>query len=129
MMRRTLLLAPAAAAGEESPIACRMDALNAAQRARHREVTALLQHAVQEVRSVPGRNREGIALRLDLSPALVGEWIAGERLCCPFLDFELRLDREGAPLWLRLTGRRGVREFLEQELGLRQAGAARPSRP
>lgn len=122
MKRRTLLLTPAAvlAARTESPIACRMDALTVAQRTRHIEVTRLLKPAVREAKAVSGRHREGLALRLEISAALVGEWIANERLCCPFLDFELRLEREGGPLWLTLTGRRGVAAFLREELGIGQ---------
>lgn len=97
-----------------------MDALNAAQRTRHLEVTRLLKPAVRETKPVRGRNREGFSLRLEISPALVGEWIANERLCCPFLDFELHLEREGGPVWLTLTGRRGVAAFLREELGIGQ---------
>lgn len=120
MQRRTLLLTPAAAlaAGTQSPIACRLDALTAAQRTRHLEVTRLLKPAVREAKALRGRNREGLALRLEISAALAGEWIALERLCCPFLEFELRLEREGGPLWLTLTGRRGVSAFLREELGI-----------
>ena len=39
-----------------------------------------------------------------------------ERLCCPFLDISLRFEREGGPLWLRLAGRKGVKEFIKIEM-------------
>ena len=45
--------------------------------------------------------------------ALVTEWIAGERACCPFFEINLRVDREKGPLWLCLTGRAGVKQFIE----------------
>jgi hypothetical protein len=40
---------------------------------------------------------------------LLAEWVAGERLCCPFFGIEMRVEREGGPLWLRLTGRDGTK--------------------
>jgi hypothetical protein len=46
---------------------------------------------------------------------LLSEWIIQERTCCPFLDITLRLEREGGPLWLRLTGRKGAKEFIKTE--------------
>jgi len=46
---------------------------------------------------------------------LLTEWAFQERLCCPFLDIGLRFDREGGPLWLRLTGRPGTKEFIKEE--------------
>jgi hypothetical protein len=51
---------------------------------------------------------------------LLTEWAFQERLCCPFFDIDLRLDREGGPLWLRLTGRPGTKEFIKAEFGLPQ---------
>jgi hypothetical protein len=49
------------------------------------------------------------AARLDL--AALGEWIALERRCCPFLYF--RLDLEPADKTaLALTGGQGVKEIL-----------------
>ncbi len=46
---------------------------------------------------------------------LLAEWTIQERMCCPFLDIDLRLEREGGPLWLRLTGRNGTKEFIKME--------------
>jgi hypothetical protein len=49
---------------------------------------------------------------------LLTEWAFQERLCCPFFDIDMRLDREGGPLWLRLTGRPGTKEFIKEEFNL-----------
>ena len=46
---------------------------------------------------------------------LVSEWAAGEHLCCPFFDIDLRLERESGALWLRLTGREGVKKFIQAD--------------
>jgi hypothetical protein len=46
---------------------------------------------------------------------LAAEWAVGERACCPFFDIDLRLEREGGSLWLVLTGREGVKQFIEAD--------------
>jgi hypothetical protein len=46
---------------------------------------------------------------------LVSEWVAGERLCCPFFDIDVHVEREGGSLWLRLNGREGVKEFIRAD--------------
>jgi hypothetical protein len=46
---------------------------------------------------------------------MLTEWVFQERLCCPFLDIALRLDRDAGPLWLRLTGQPGTKEFIKAE--------------
>ena len=49
---------------------------------------------------------------------LLTEWAIQERLCCPFFDIALRFDRENGPLWLRLTGRPGTKEFIKEEFAI-----------
>ena len=46
---------------------------------------------------------------------LVAEWAIGEHACCPFFDINIRLEREGGSLWLGLTGRDGVKQFIEAD--------------
>ena len=43
---------------------------------------------------------------------MLAEWIDQERRCCPFFDIDLRVEREGGPLSMRLTGRPGTKEFI-----------------
>ncbi len=105
---------------KESPIACDLSALNAQQRERRHALEVELRRAVEEVQEL----ENGYALRLDAEPALLNlaEFITLERLCCPFLHFAVELEREGGPLWLRVTGRGGVKEFLRAEFGLKTGG-------
>src|SRR3982751_4396386 len=49
---------------------------------------------------------------------LLTEWAFQERLCCPFFDINLRFEREEGPLWLRLTGRPGTKDFIKMEWDL-----------
>ncbi len=59
---------------------------------------------------------------------LVSEWAAGEHLCCPFFDIDLRLEREGGAFWLRLTGREGVKQFIRQDFApLFETQAGKPA--
>ena len=101
----------------ESPLICDLTAMDAEQRARHRVVAQHLHGAVQEVRELS----DGYALRFSVAPStvlLAAEFITLERLCCPFLALALEVECERGPLWLKLTGREGVKPFLRAELGL-----------
>ncbi|MBI4409686.1 MAG: hypothetical protein HY561_08265 [Gemmatimonadetes bacterium] len=42
------------------------------------------------------------------------EFILFERGCCPFLRFELEFE-PGGPLWLRIRGPEGAKEFIAAE--------------
>lgn len=99
------------------PLACDLTAIDEAGRARHAEVFAAMQAAVQHIEPLPN----GYALRF--APAsdrllLLAEFVSRERLCCPFFHFEIALEPGDGPLWLRLTGAEGVKDFLRSELGL-----------
>jgi len=97
----------------ESPFACNRMALSPEQRKRHfEELGPMLRGMRSGVRELP----DGYEFKFpaDMKTyGLVAEWAAGERVCCPFFDIELRAEREGGPLWLRLTGRPGVKEFIK----------------
>ena len=102
----------------ESPLACNLSALNAEQRARRQTLAQQMRAATQEIREMP----DGYAFRYPADPALcltVAEFMTLERLCCPFFNLRLELEREDGPLWLRITGREGVKQFLQAELGLK----------
>jgi len=103
----------AEAVAKESPFACDRLALDPAARRRHfEELGPTLRDMRQAVRELP----DGYEFEFPADPrtvALVAEWAAGERLCCPFFDIQLRLEKEHGPLWLRLTGRPGTKEFIQ----------------
>ncbi len=123
----------------EEPLACRLDALSPAERARHQKLAALLERAAVGVRELPA----GYELALDLSrlPAdaqgdpvcvvEIAEWVDLEARCCPFLDFGIAVRGKGvvapgerrAPaeaVALALTGGPGVKDFLKTEFSLIQ---------
>jgi hypothetical protein len=107
---------------KESPIACDMSAIESAERAGHVATGGRLFRAAEEIRETT----DGYACRLpNESDALrdAAEFISLERLCCPFLGFAVEVVPEGGPIWLRLTGREGVKEFIRAEVGELIGGA------
>lgn len=99
----------------DSPLACDRLSLTAEQRKRHfEELGPALRSLKTGFRELP----EGYEFKFppDMKTyQLLAEWVAGERVCCPFFDIELRSEREGGPVWLRLTGREGVKQFIAVE--------------
>lgn len=101
---------------KESPFACDMTAIPVDQRGAHLATINKLFQAVESVRELP----DGYSFRLsNESSALLtaAEFIALERLCCPFFGFLLEIEREGGAFWLSLTGREGVKPFIMAEIG------------
>jgi len=102
----------------ESPFACVMSALNKDEQKRVLELVETIKKNIKEVKELP----DGYAFQLPLENQLLrdtAEFITYERLCCPFFDFELAIDREGGPMWLRLKGREGVKDFIRTEFGMK----------
>ncbi len=98
----------------ESPFVCNLGVLTAADRARKEDISHSLAAMVTGVRELP----DGFEFQFTSEPAtltLLGEWTWTERLCCPFFDFDIRVDREGGPIALRLTGRPGTKAFIEAD--------------
>jgi len=105
-------------ATKESPIMCVLGSLDAKQLDRHQELRKQLRDKTQEVRELA----DGYAMRLPAENGMilsVAEFITLERLCCPFFGFELEVERDQGSLWLKLTGRDGVKEFLKAQLEAR----------
>src|SRR4029453_12434494 len=100
-----------------SPLACNALALSPEVRKRHfEEVGPALLKLKKSIRELPdGYEFEFPTHRTTYQ--LLTEWIIEERLCCPFLEIDLRCSREDGPLWLRLTGRPGTKDFIKEEFG------------
>ena len=99
----------------ELPVACDLTVLSAGQREHRRLLQRRLRADVKEIRELS----DGYAFRYSSEPSVlltVAEFITLERLCCPFFDFGLDLERNGGPLWLRMTGREDTKRVLEAGL-------------
>jgi hypothetical protein len=98
---------------DESPLACNVSALASGERKRHfDELGPKLRSLKKGVRELADGYEFEFPSDLE-TYRLVTEWAAGERACCPFFDVEVRSVREGGPVFLRLTGREGVKKFIE----------------
>jgi hypothetical protein len=98
----------------DTPFACNIGALSSSERSHHRELTTRLAASVRHRTEVS----DGYAFVLDeqrMPVADLAAWADLERRCCPFFDFALELRREHGPLTLRLTGRDGVKPFIQAE--------------
>src|SRR6267154_5512042 len=104
-----------------SAFACNAFALSPEARKRHfDEVGPALLKLKKSTRELP----DGYEFELPPDKGtyqLLTEWAFRERLCCPFFDIDVRYERENGPLWLRLTGRPGTKEFIKEEFDLAQS--------
>jgi hypothetical protein len=98
-----------------SYFACDGTALDPTARKRHfEELGPALRSLHKQTRELPN----GFEFEFPADAAAVqkvAEWAAGERLCCPFFDIDLRFEHDRGSLWLRLTGGEGVKEFIRAD--------------
>jgi hypothetical protein len=102
---------------EASSFYCNLKALSVKERARHMLLTLEIERA--RVETIELAN--GFAFRFQdgaVSLANLAEWVSAERKCCPFFDFEIELQGNNGPLWLKLRGKDGVKTFMQSEFGL-----------
>jgi hypothetical protein len=100
------------AQNREPAMACNRSALTPAARKRHFEE---LTPALRARRTSSRELADGFEFEFPADPAtlqLVNEWVVGELVCCHFFEIAVRLERDGGPLWLRLTGGKGVKDFI-----------------
>jgi hypothetical protein len=98
----------------ESRFICNLSALNSAERAQHKQLTAKLIAARNEV----VETAKGYEFQFNSSMVSVAElagWVQAEAKCCPFFDFHIDLERGGSLVCLRLTGQEGIKAFIQAE--------------
>jgi hypothetical protein len=101
----------------QSKFYCNTKALNPTERARHKLLTdKLMAQRTSIVETEKGYEFQYSPSAVSL--AELSEWVAAESKCCPFFDFHIDLENEGRLLCLRLTGDKGVKEFVRAEFAL-----------
>ena len=98
-----------AAADPAIPIACTLSARDLAQRGR--ELADALFAAVVGVREL----EDGFAFGFPSDGNRLAElaaFVEAERRCCAFFRFEIVVEPNRGPVWLRLRGGEGVKEFV-----------------
>src|SRR5262245_30013617 len=97
------------------PYACDLSALTRDERSTHQTLAKALMGAVQERVELPN----GYGFRLAVTHLeMAARWASFERRCCPFFVFELELGPDDGPLWLRVVGGPGIKEFIRSEFQL-----------
>jgi hypothetical protein len=102
-------------AGERnSPLACTLEAIDETERPRYHDLVRRLRRAIQKREEVTG-GFDFLLAGAAISLQQIAEWMSMERLCCPFLNFELAI-RSGEADWhLTMTGPEGVKQLLSAE--------------
>lgn len=100
---------------DQRPFACDRSALDSEARKRHfNELGPALRSMKKAVRELS----DGYEFQFPSDAkaiAMVSEWAASERLCCPFFEIQLRMEPDRGPFWLRLTGPKGTKEFIQAD--------------
>ena len=95
-------------------LACELQAIPRELLPAHQANVQRVFASIQEVQELP----TGYALRLPNETDLlqtVMAFISYERLCCPFFRFNLEIEPQQGPIWLRLTGTEDVKNFLQSQ--------------
>ena len=96
------------------PLACDINVFTPSERERHVQATRELLSAVRGIHET----NDGFEFKFTNgtgSITQVAEFIANERLCCPFLEFTLKIGPAEQLISLTLTGPEGTQEFLRAE--------------
>ena len=98
----------------DSSLVCNMNVFTPAERDSHIENTMRLMQAVQSIQEVENGYQFTFPNKMELITKLA-EFITNERLCCPFLEFTLKVQPQSEPVSLSLKGPEGTQEFLRLE--------------
>ena len=93
-------------------LACNIQAISVVRRPRYNDLVSRLRAAMRDCRELP----DGYSYSLDpakITLPEVSEWITMERLCCPFLIFQLEVAGELSRLTMR--GPEGAKAILQEE--------------
>ena len=100
-----------------SGFVCNLGVMNEDERARYLALSRKLMGAGEERREF----HDGYAFKLaaqKISILEIAEWMTFERRCCPFLNLQIEAEPNAGPIWLRMTGAGGVKEFIRAEIGI-----------
>jgi hypothetical protein len=95
-------------------LTCNMNVFTPAERDAHFQVMHGLTQKIESVRQIDNGYEFGLPNQTEIITR-IAQFIAKERLCCPFLDFTLTVQSNNGPVSLRLTGPAGIHEYLRAE--------------
>jgi hypothetical protein len=100
---------------ESVVFACDMSALSPRQRTHHLSNIRSIFAAVRAIRELPDGYEFEFTYSSDSLDALA-DFVAHEKLCCPFFSFGVQVEPAADTLSLRLTGPDGVKPCIRAEL-------------
>jgi hypothetical protein len=109
-------LADIEANSKSTAFVCNLGVMNQEERARYVALSCKLMGASEERREFD----HGYAFRLlsqKISLLEIAEWVTLERRCCPFFNLQIEAEPNDGPIWLRMTGAAGAKEFIRSEIG------------
>ena len=99
-----------------TPFVCNLGVMNQEERGRYISLSRKVMGAGDERRELDN----GYAFRLavaKISLVEIAEWVTFERRCCPFFNLQIEAEPNDGPLWLRMTGAPGIKQFILSEIG------------
>ena len=93
-------------------VACNPTAISAAQRPRYGDLVSRLHSAMEDSSELQDGFRYSLR-PAEISVPEIAEWITMERLCCPFLTFQLEIGEKAFRLTMR--GPDGAKAILREE--------------
>jgi hypothetical protein len=109
-------LADIEANSKSTAFVCNLGVMNQEERARYMALSCKLMGASEERRELDN----GYAFRLlsqKISLLEIVEWVTLERRCCPLFNLQIEAEPNDGPIWLRMTGAAGAKEFIRSEIG------------
>jgi hypothetical protein len=102
----------------ESKFYCNIQALTPEERLHHKQLTDKLMSAREEIVEMEKGYEFQFSPR-NVTLTELADWVVKESKCCPFFDFHLDLENEGKLVCLRLTGEKGIKQFIRAEFQIR----------
>ena len=99
----------------EQPVACKLTTPELQQ--RKATVIASLKGQVLEKQELSN----GFSYKFKGTDSVIDElttFIKTERLCCSFFEFDLKISGDASFAWLTITGPKGAKDFIINELAL-----------
>lgn len=95
-------------------VACQVGVIPDEERERWMQVVRDVYSSVEEVLEL----EDGYSFRVKPHQlGLLGEHVTRDRLCCAFVRWEIVVEQANGPVWLRIRGPRGTKEFVTAAIG------------
>jgi hypothetical protein len=105
------------AVNSQTSFYCNTKSLSIAEWAHKRQISQKMKIARAEREELV--NGYAFRFRLEeVSLIELADWVSSEARCCPFFGMSIEVEPDGGPLWLRLTGKEGVKQFIRMEFKL-----------